>query len=178
MSGTAVGRRQTAILLSIGTLIAVAIGLSAFAIISASGTAERQRTDRVRSDADIAAIARRVTAPTSAELNAGVRRALHACARDADCTADFQRSAPRGRPGPRGARGAAGPTGARGGRGAQGARGAEGRTGERGPRGPVGEPGPVGPAGPAGPAGAAAPINTVLETICTRIPMVRALLCR
>ncbi len=172
---TPIGRRQTALLLLVGTFIALALGLGGYAINQNRATAATQRNDQVRSDADIAAVARRVfrlESPTPAQLNAAVMAALRSCSKDAACTARFRKSAPRGLPGPRGSKG---PRGARGTRGTTGARGAKGGRGARGPVGPEGPPGARGPTGAAGPA---ASITDVLESICQKVPLLRGPLCK
>jgi hypothetical protein len=134
----------------IGILLAVAVMAGAYAVIR-THTVERAQ---VRTDAEIASIARRVfrlEQPNQQESSARVIRALKLCAADAKCAAAVRNAAPRGRTGARGPQGPRGPVGSTGSTGQRGVAGASGSTGQRGLIGP---PGPVGSTG----ANGAAPV--------------------
>lgn len=138
----------------VGLLLALAVIGASVAVFQTRGL----RQDRVRSNADIAAIARRVfkiEQPSPRELSVRIVAALKVCADDKACYAAFRDAAPRGRRGPQGRRGVQGPRGPQGvagtaAKGIQGERGPQGRTGNSGPTGAKGEPGATGPQGPAG----------------------------
>jgi hypothetical protein len=161
------GRRTMfTVVFLIGTLVAGSFAIAIYSAASVSAVDTARKKDRVRSDHDIAQIARRVFGieqPTDAEAKARVLEALQFCARDTDCRKVF---ATVGAAGPRGPRGAPGPTGPAGPPGERGPRGRRGqaRTGPRGAVGPTGArgaPGPTGPAGPLGPLGPVGPIGPI-----------------
>ncbi len=163
-------------------IVAVVIGLLLGIAVLAAGLAYREtiglHKDRVRSDADIARIAKRVF-PTPAEGRRQLLVALRKCAADPECTTIFRDLAPRGR---RGAPGPRGPQGRRGTQGAQGPRGPAGLPG-RSITGPVGARGPQGPPGQRGEPGApgigGATTEDVITELCRRAPtLLRPLVCR
>jgi hypothetical protein len=157
------GRRSMFLsVFAIGLLLAACLGVAAYGVSRANQVDESRREDRVRSDHDIAQVARRVfkiEQPSEAEVKARVLSALLFCAKSTECRKVFATvgaagpRGPRGRQGPRGERGPVGPQGPRGATksgprgpaGARGARGPAGATGANGPAGPLGGIGPVGP---------------------------------
>lgn len=158
-------RRAQVVAIALGMLLALAVLGALYAVVETSRANGRQ----VRSNAEIASVARRVykiEAPTEKEVIGRVLKALVTCSKDDGCRTAFAASAPRGLPGPTGRRGPKGSTGATGARGPQGLtgqRGATGKQGARGPAGPVGPMGPVGPAGPQGEPGVSVCVNSVLK---------------
>lgn len=171
-------RGQILILLLMGTLITACAG-GLLLTLRAQRTTEIHRIQiQARTDSDIAAIARRVVRierPTTAELNHAVIVALKACTHSAPCKEAFMAAAPRGR---RGSTGARGPTGARGSAGARGRTGRRGAAGPQGATGPRGPQGATGPRGPQGLIGASPTTDSVLSSLCERVPALRPLLCR
>lgn len=162
-------RRARAVAVLLGLALALVFVLAGYAVLSSRTV----HNDQVRSNAEIAAVARRVFAvekPTDAEVIRRVLLALKKCADDAACRIAFAKAAPRGRPGVRGPRGRQGATGAQGprgprgfaGQGIQGEQGPQGRTGNSGPAGAKGERGPQGPAG--------LPGLVCVETILNKCP--------
>lgn len=161
-------RRAQIIAIALGMLLAAAVLAALYAVVETG----RTRGDQVRSNADIAAVARRVykiEAPSEKEVIGRVLKALVTCSKDDGCRTAFAASAPRGLPGPTGKRGPTGRTGSTGARGPQGStgatgqRGATGKQGARGPAGPVGPMGPVGPTGPQGEPGVTVCVNALLK---------------
>lgn len=155
--------QQYLLLAILGVGLAAAVGGSLYAVVQSSKTESRRVKDRVRSDRDIAQVARRVfklEAPSDADISRRVVVALKACGRSAECRELFATVAPRG---PRGARGPRGRRGPRGERGATGPVGRPGRSvpGPRGRRGETGAQGPVGPQGPPGERGERGPLACI-----------------
>lgn len=161
---------QILVLLIVGVLLAAAVGGAVIAVVQTRAYEQNRADDRVRSDAEIAKVARRVfriEQPTPAEIRRGVMTALTACAQNTSCRERFRDTAPRGR------------RGARGPRGVQGPRGPAGPSGPGIP-GPTGDPGAQGPPGPPGePGTAGASTEDVIAELCRRAPaLLRPLVCR
>ncbi len=180
-------RTHITVLLLIGLLMTACFGASGYAVYTAWQGESARIADRVRTDGDIADIARRIVRieqPTTKQLNSSVIAALRSCRQEPACRKAFMDAAPRGRRGAdgrRGAEGRRGATGARGASGQTGARGATGQTGAAGARGPVGPRGPAGTRGPTGAAGAPGPQaspGSVIAEICRRSSALNALLCK
>lgn len=164
--------------LLLGLVLAGCVVAAAAAFDQAQRTETRRQADRVRSDAEIARVARRVfrlEAPTEAELRTIVIRRLRVCARDRQCRALFTATAPPGPPGERGMRGrtpgrkqvlaAVQRYCARHNR----CRGAPGSSGGRGKRGVPGESiqGPPGAQGEAAPGPTDEQIAAAVREYCT-----------
>ncbi len=165
---------QLLALILLGLLLAGSVGAAVISVMQSKATEQNRQADRVRSDAEIARVARRIfklESPSPAEISRRVVAALKTCASDPACRSEFTAIAPQGPRGP------AGP------RGASGARGTAGPTGPRGPAGPTGPPGLEGATGPPGPPGArgaaGATTTDVLTELCARANAVlRPLVCR
>lgn len=164
--------------LALGVLLAGTITLAYTALRSANRTETRRQDDQVRSDADIARVARRVfdlEAPTPKQLRVIVFRRLQVCARDARCKALFSSTAQRGKTGERGRRGARGRTGATGATGRRGRTGATGRSGRsvqgaRGPQGATGRTGATGAQGAPGAPGAVPNAQALVhDVVCSLV---------
>lgn len=174
---------QYVLLGAMGLLLASTLGGVLYAVAQSARTEHRRQRDRVRSDAEITAIARRVfklEAPTDRQIRARVVRALKTCERDRECRDALRSSALRGLRGPRGSRGPIGPRGPRGapGRPGSSAPRSEG-PGARGPRGRPGATGPPGPQGPPGPSGISPAVDDVIHALCQRsLGPLAHLLCR
>lgn len=167
-------------LLLIGVIVMACISGSTYAVYATHAASNQRVADKVRTDRDIADIARRIVQierPTVVQLNRAVIRALKTCRAQIACRAAFMDAAPRGRPGVAGRRGPDGRRGSRGTRGARGKTGMQGRTGAQGRPGPSGAQGPRGPQGPTGAAGAPTSVDSVIDTLCKRAPALAALLC-
>lgn len=178
-------RRRVYLLASLlGALLALATAGTVAALLVSADT----RNDQVRSDAEIARIARRVfcnedPAVCRRRSQTSIKQAIALCAADPECVRAGRelfgpsrarllahaRLAARAAPGPRGDRGS---------RGLPGPRGRPGVRGARGPRGLPGAKGPPGPAGPRGPAGIDAEPGQFVVELCRRSPALTELLCR
>jgi hypothetical protein len=150
---------------AIGIVLAACLSVAVYSVSRTNAIDSARKGDRVRSDTEIAKVAKRVfniEQPTAGELKRGVLSALAFCAKDRECAARFAKVTPgiRGKTGPRGQAGPSGLQGLRGQRGLRGPVGPRGRSrrGPRGEPGPVGASGPQGPAGSPGAAGAPAPV--------------------
>jgi hypothetical protein len=175
--------REALRLLLIGFAITAAVGVSSLAMVQVAQTKHRVARDRVRSDAEIARIARKVFPhETKAQRAARIARlgkeAIKVCAGDPECVA-----LGRALFGPSHARLMAaarraarevcahdacrGSTGARGRPGRNGARGHRGKTGKTGANGATGATGAKGDTGAAGRDGASA--QDVLTELCVRL---------
>lgn len=146
-------RRAQLISAVIGLLMAAAVCVAGFAFYQSRGV----HRDQVRSDSEIAAIARRVfniERPTDSQRSKNIISALQFCERNAACTKALRKVLPPVSAGPRG------PTGNRGPVGPRGITGAPGKS-VPGPRGEKGADGAVGPAGAKGDTGPAGPSVTV-----------------
>lgn len=142
-------RKAYVIAALMGTLLAA---LSVFAVLAYASAHTTQKA-QMRSDAEVAAIARRVfriESPTRAQFNEQLFNALKRCAGYKPCLDLFVATAPPGARGPRGPRGPQGRPGANGtdGKGSTGPQGRPGRT-VRGPRGIPGRNGSDGKNAPA-----------------------------
>lgn len=169
-------RRASVVAGVLGLFLALIVAGLAFTIYYAVGTEAKRQRDRVRSDAEIAKVARDVFAlaqPTPAEFNRRIKIALQRCGAQPDCRDIFATVAPRGHRGRTGLRGRRGPQGLRGQRGPVGPRG-------RAVRGPTGPPGPTGTPGPIGPQGApgvSVDADGLVADLCRRTPILARLLC-
>lgn len=141
-------RRAQLISAVIGLLMAAAVCAAGFAFYQSRGV----HRDQVRSDAEVAEIARRVfdiERPSTSQRSKNIIDALRFCEKDSACTKALRAALPTG------VRGARGPKGNIGAQGPRGITGAPGKSvpGPRGEKGADGTPGPAGAKGDTGPAG-------------------------
>lgn len=145
-------------------LVAIAIGLSAYALRSGALTEQRVTRRIIRVESPPAKVRRERVGQAISGLSVAQRREL--------LDTLLEAATPRQRAlvfGKRGARGPRGPRGRPGHDGRNGAKGATGRRGRTGPKGTVGGTGPAGERGPQGPQGPRGEPGVTVKVPCTPV---------